>query len=1296
MKFLNKKTAAKILAGILAISISAANVYAADINIDFSSNAGIENAPVSAVTTLTDAGHESVWKISPLKGNTKMFYSSITTNGVIDENSNKYKISFDFKMAQTDQFYRFICRNAGANIACFMISSNGNIIISKKGNEVEETSVSSGLNYIFVPYQQDKWYRMDLIIDAESKDVNYYLDGENIAAAISAAPVSKPQICYFGTSQTENCVSDGTECWYIDNFSATDVQNAGAPELSIGGEVSSEKMSVNILSSQTLVKNKSYEGFKMYNTETGEQIPVDAGYSNGTISVNFKDMLEPDSEYAVFIPDNVVSILGEKAVQEAVYFQTEKTTQVPEMYTEVFSNDFSGSGVPFIPEGEESVGAWGWKYISKNNEKFSQPVLRFNPMWCFDDGEVRKTDSYSQAIQINNSKYKISMDLYKSGNYYYSMHLIGAGGQFGMFALDEFGNIVIPAKQAFGDVLQSKKNYTGEETYKPQAADFSREKWNKLEIYVDSDGSENMVYYLNGQKVGVSTAGNTDYRLKKIWAGLSGKKGNVNSALYNTDEYPGFDGTDDYLYIDNFKIFAAQPGEDNRVEEVRFEQSDGSMKGPLTKSLETDTPGGYIRFMNDVDITTLNNCFTVKNGDEKAQLNFYRYDNEEKKAYFKLNSVLQANAKYNILYDDGICRYSSYITVEDKKGFEIKEFFVTDGNGNLIENSGMLTDTAGLKLSISNTTEEMIPLYIFEAFYKDGALIGFGHENVELNCNEKITQSAVSLSSEIVPDKIVAGVWRTDTKRPQRLVSVGDGNNAAEDNLTLSFAATFGKEHANHKGGIIAAAPGNDLDAVFAGNASEFERYIAYIGVVKADDNGDFAGTFKLKDDPGKDYDAATGEYKFYAADNDNAWASGSIVFINQNDMENAVAELGNLYSQNEFEQAREYIIANHRKFGIKDECADKITGDMASKMIRQYIAEGGILNCENAQMAAFAVRKAVLAENIACGNISDLKIYIKELGIDAGRLKNFYAGSYADEALYNKVAACLKGKSFSSLKNFDKQFNEYFALAVVEKHDGIGNAKSIISEFSSEIGVTANYSESVYNSVAGVWYQSFAELLAALNKAQSAANNRPSGGSGGGSGSIISVPSLTPEPTEYNVEIFDDLEEALWAKDMIVYLAEHRIISGKGDGNFYPNENITRAELTVLALRAFANNTTEGNTELADMRGHWANESVKRALALGIVSGYEDNTFRPDNKITREDMAVILYRAAIANGMEFSEIQDDLFYDAENISAYARDAVGYLGSVGIISGKGNNSFEPAMNATRAEAARIIYGLLNY
>ncbi|CFX39840.1 S-layer homology domain [Syntrophomonas zehnderi OL-4] len=163
------------------------------------------------------------------------------------------------------------------------------------------------------------------------------------------------------------------------------------------------------------------------------------------------------------------------------------------------------------------------------------------------------------------------------------------------------------------------------------------------------------------------------------------------------------------------------------------------------------------------------------------------------------------------------------------------------------------------------------------------------------------------------------------------------------------------------------------------------------------------------------------------------------------------------------------------------------------------------------------------------------------------------------------------------------------------------------------------------------------------------------------------------------------------WAEKNIAELVATGAIAGYPDGTFKPDNTITRAEFSSILVKAFKLETKSGKV-FNDTIGHWGKDYISTAAAHGIVSGYSDNAFGPDDSITREQMAVMIVKAAKLS----DTLEGKTFADGNKVSAWAQNAVVTTHEKNIISGYPDNTFQPKKNATRAEAATVIIKSLKH
>ena len=169
----------------------------------------------------------------------------------------------------------------------------------------------------------------------------------------------------------------------------------------------------------------------------------------------------------------------------------------------------------------------------------------------------------------------------------------------------------------------------------------------------------------------------------------------------------------------------------------------------------------------------------------------------------------------------------------------------------------------------------------------------------------------------------------------------------------------------------------------------------------------------------------------------------------------------------------------------------------------------------------------------------------------------------------------------------------------------------------------------------------------------------------------------------------FDDVAKSAWYYKAVEYVAENGIMSGVSAREFAPNAGFSRAMLAQTLYAMSGKPTVKVEGTFADVAANaWYTDAVNWAAEKGYVSGVGDGKFAPDASITREQMALILYRYAgspDASGMVLRE-----FADGDSVSAYAVDAIRWAVHEGLISGMENNTLAPQGTATRAQVAQIL------
>ncbi|NUU60656.1 cadherin-like beta sandwich domain-containing protein [Paenibacillus agri] len=157
------------------------------------------------------------------------------------------------------------------------------------------------------------------------------------------------------------------------------------------------------------------------------------------------------------------------------------------------------------------------------------------------------------------------------------------------------------------------------------------------------------------------------------------------------------------------------------------------------------------------------------------------------------------------------------------------------------------------------------------------------------------------------------------------------------------------------------------------------------------------------------------------------------------------------------------------------------------------------------------------------------------------------------------------------------------------------------------------------------------------------------------------------------------------WAEVSIKELVSLGGLTGYPDDTFRPDNKITRAEFVTMIAKTLNLQATNGK-EFADTKTHWAHDTIATAAALGIVDGYNGDTFGPDEWVTREQVAAMVVRAA---KLALAD-KDISFSDSSKISAWALPALKTAIDQGLINGYTDGTVKPTGNTSRAEAATIL------
>lgn len=302
--------------------------------------------------------------------------------------------------------------------------------------------------------------------------------------------------------------------------------------------------------------------------------------------------------------------------------------------------------------------------------------------------------------------------------------------------------------------------------------------------------------------------------------------------------------------------------------------------------------------------------------------------------------------------------------------------------------------------------------------------------------------------------------------------------------------------------------------------------------------------------------------------------------------------------------------------------------------------------------------------------------------------------------------------EGYSSLESFYEAFDEAVILNANENLLYWSEATSVLKlvkngvlneiDFDGYMALGSNKSE-VDEAIALKSYENISALIKEYNlavsdvKSKYTSSNKKTGGSGSGGGANLYVPV-----TEENVSIipvnklpqFSDIESYEWAHEAITTLVEEGIVNGFGDNTFCPDKPVTRSEfIKMLVLGMKLELSASGEIVYDDVSSHdWHYPYVMTSREKNIANGITENLFAPDDNITREEIATMVYRAC----REYAEQTDaeTNFKDFDEVSQWAKEAISAISAAGIVNGYTDGTFRPGNTATRAEAAVIIYRMM--
>lgn len=188
----------------------------------------------------------------------------------------------------------------------------------------------------------------------------------------------------------------------------------------------------------------------------------------------------------------------------------------------------------------------------------------------------------------------------------------------------------------------------------------------------------------------------------------------------------------------------------------------------------------------------------------------------------------------------------------------------------------------------------------------------------------------------------------------------------------------------------------------------------------------------------------------------------------------------------------------------------------------------------------------------------------------------------------------------------------------------------------------------------------------------------------------LFASAALTASPASTHAENISNH----WAYTEMSYLINNKILTGDQNGNYLPDNDVTRAEFASFLVRALELSPKSTTIRFTDVnKEDWFYSSVNIAASHDLIAGVGNDKFSPNTKISRQEMAVMIKRALDYMGSK-TTMSNITFSDKDQIASWAKESIQYAVGSKIILGRDDNTFRPAANATRAEASTVIYRVL--
>lgn len=394
----------------------------------------------------------------------------------------------------------------------------------------------------------------------------------------------------------------------------------------------------------------------------------------------------------------------------------------------------------------------------------------------------------------------------------------------------------------------------------------------------------------------------------------------------------------------------------------------------------------------------------------------------------------------------------------------------------------------------------------------------------------------------------------------------------------------------------------------------------------------------------------------------------------------------------------------NVMTLGFASELVIDANKDEIRDMLMEQYSQGIDSEDHALNTAIFNAAAAIAALNANNSATPDnLFEYVKPILAGDDTMMQYIDKHVKDTDAQKYFTSKLRGKNVKDIDDLKAKSLDALILTAVKYPDGNMNIKNIFESYKDNLGLSSVSSASeVYISLGGREFSTTGDLITAYKAALPANNSNPGKGKNDGSSTTSSGFSSVTVPQSNNAGAaalgipFVDLDTVDWEYPSISRLYAKGIVNGVNEYEFKPDLTVKREEFVKMLICAMGlgNEQYTGNV-FNDVSGTWCEKYVCIAYEKGITNGISGDTFGMGEQITRQDMAVMIYKAMVIKGYESKNAENN-FSDKDSIAQYAAAPVAELSSLGIVNGMGDNKYVPYDKATRAQTAVIIDRALQY